>query len=103
MPGNSRSTIMETLQESLPAPRTVDSIDTDVMPVSTSSLTTPEEIPVEQIPMPEEAMDLNPEYLDNKLQRCDSTPAAAAVEMRQKIVISGTFWDILIINTIYYS
>ena len=81
MPGNSRSTIMETLQESLPAPRTVDSIDTDVMPVSTSSLTTPEEIPVEQIPMPEEAMDLNPEYLDNKLQRCDSTPAAAAVEM----------------------
>ena len=37
MPGNSRSTIMETLQESLPAPRTVDSIDTDVMPVNVES------------------------------------------------------------------
>ena len=68
MPGNSRSTIMETMMlEHHPTRTTAGSPDIDARPASTSR---PEEVPVEQIPIPEETMDLNPDP-DNKLQRCD--------------------------------
>ena len=77
MPGNSKSSILETMLEHHPTPTIASSPDTDARPVSISR---PEEIPVEQIPMLEEPMDSNTDP-DNKLQRCNSTPAAAAVEM----------------------
>ena len=84
MPGNSRSSIMETMMlEHHPTRTTAGSPDIDARPASTSR---PEEVPVEQIPIPEETMDLNPDP-DNKLHRCNSTPAAASTSTEMATIV----------------